>query len=326
MALKDTWTDKLDGIDDVLASDINSIAQSAISLEEKTEIADKKIEELSEKVENQKAPSVELADTLNNDDTDKAPSVHAVNVGLDGMQLSASMDDDFKFTVSLLNAKDEVISMQEIDLPFGEMIKSGKVSDDGDKIILTLKNGQTIEFGVEPIVDGLATKEELEVNKIFVEDSLAPIKRDVANIQAAALGKLYTTREEWVSSVLFNILEGTLPHFYCGDITIYFNSHDGSVSASAQAETITFYDSGNASISTVPISQRYIEIPEGATKIGVDYSDIANANEYPVDYVYTFGQMIFQVKVSGGSVDSGIEAALDNIIDIQNSLIGGDSE
>lgn len=35
MALKDTWKDKVDGIDDVLASDINSIARSAIQSEEK---------------------------------------------------------------------------------------------------------------------------------------------------------------------------------------------------------------------------------------------------------------------------------------------------
>ena len=34
MALKDTWKDKVDGVDDVLAEDINSIAHSVIELEE----------------------------------------------------------------------------------------------------------------------------------------------------------------------------------------------------------------------------------------------------------------------------------------------------
>lgn len=33
MALKDKWVNKVDGVDDVLAKDINDIAQSVISLE-----------------------------------------------------------------------------------------------------------------------------------------------------------------------------------------------------------------------------------------------------------------------------------------------------
>ena len=37
MSLKDVWTDKIDGIDDVLADDINSIAHEAIRQDEKIE-------------------------------------------------------------------------------------------------------------------------------------------------------------------------------------------------------------------------------------------------------------------------------------------------
>ena len=81
MALKDTWVDKLDGIDDVLASDINSIAQSAISLEGNTEKLGKKVDELGEKLENQDAPTIELAQTLDGfteeEAKSKAPSVKA---------------------------------------------------------------------------------------------------------------------------------------------------------------------------------------------------------------------------------------------------------
>ena len=33
MALKDIWTDKIDGVDDVLAEDTNNIAHSVIDLE-----------------------------------------------------------------------------------------------------------------------------------------------------------------------------------------------------------------------------------------------------------------------------------------------------
>lgn len=82
MALKDTWTDKLDGIDDVLASDINSIAQSAIALEENTKLLSKKVDELEEEFDNQEVPKIELAPTLEGNEPDKAPSVQAVNAEL----------------------------------------------------------------------------------------------------------------------------------------------------------------------------------------------------------------------------------------------------
>ena len=71
MALKDNWTDKLDGIDDVLASDINEIAHSAIELE-------KKVSEIEENPSH----GIELAQTLSGNEEDKAPSVKAVNDGL----------------------------------------------------------------------------------------------------------------------------------------------------------------------------------------------------------------------------------------------------
>lgn len=35
MALKDTWVDKIDGVDDASAEDINTVARAVIELEEK---------------------------------------------------------------------------------------------------------------------------------------------------------------------------------------------------------------------------------------------------------------------------------------------------
>ena len=48
MALKDIWKDKVNGVDDVVAEDINAIAQSVIECEEGIEIADDKIIKLEE--------------------------------------------------------------------------------------------------------------------------------------------------------------------------------------------------------------------------------------------------------------------------------------
>lgn len=259
---------------------------------------------------------IKLADNLEGNDTDKAPSVQAVNEGLAEKQDKIPLNESYK----------------------GIRVLFGRQANKTEPVEIAAAAGNApynVAFYIPETTEGKDAKGTLPVtyprfpihaaNKQFVEDSLVPLKREVANIQAAALGKLYTTQEYWVQSLSFGILEGALPHFYCGDISIEFYSGDGSFGGTANAETITFYDS-NGAISTVPISQRYIEIPEGATSIGVDWGDIANANNYPTDHVRAFGQMIFQIKTSGGAVDSNIEAALDNIIEIQNSLIGGDSE
>ena len=80
-----------------------------------------------------------------------------------GIKLVLSMDEEFKLTASLLNKDGETLGeTQEIDLPLEEMIVSGEVSEDGEKIILTLRNGETLEFSVSTLVDGFATKEEVE--------------------------------------------------------------------------------------------------------------------------------------------------------------------
>lgn len=268
-------------------------------------------------------PIIKLAEDLSGNDTDKAPSVAAVNDGLAG-KVDASGQG-----ITIVTAYGRDTKDNQIHIGVSEKASSATAyrtvvvprfvsTTDTSGDYLDSKNPATVNVCLPGKPYNCAPKK-------YVDDITAPLKRDVANIQAAALGKIYTTQEYWVSSVSFDILEGTLPNFYCGDITIYFNSWDGSETASALAETITFYGS-NGAISTVPISQRYIEIPEGATQIGIDYSDIADANGYPVDNTYAFGQMVFQVKTSGGAVDSNIEAALDTIIEIQNNLIGGDGE
>lgn len=51
MGLKETWVDKVDGVDDVMAEDINAIAQAVIDLEENVEVFDSALDELHEYAE-----------------------------------------------------------------------------------------------------------------------------------------------------------------------------------------------------------------------------------------------------------------------------------
>ena len=71
MALKDTWKDKIDGVDDVLAEDINDIAKAVIELE--TEEGESDLSNYYTKEETDKKLSevtVDLSDYYTKDETD----------------------------------------------------------------------------------------------------------------------------------------------------------------------------------------------------------------------------------------------------------------
>lgn len=248
---------------------------------------------------------VELAPTLEGDDADKAPSVQAVNEGL--AEKLGIVSNDYKFKRVYAINEDGTQTMLA-------------ASKGADKDVLVQR-----EDGGQITVPGTPNGVYSATSKMYVDNTIAPIKRDVANVKAAVEGNLYATKEEYVSDLYFGIPQGALPYFYCDDILLEFQSWDGEIYESAYAETLEFFGE-NGFISTAPISQRYIEIPEGAKQIGFDHLTISDKNGFPVDHIFVFGSMIFQVKSDISQEFHGIETALDSIIEIQNSLIGGDGE
>ena len=70
MALKDTWVNRQNEIDDVDAEDINSVAQAVIQLEENKQSQDEKIEEIESMLEE-----------LNNSINGVAEDLHLINEG-----------------------------------------------------------------------------------------------------------------------------------------------------------------------------------------------------------------------------------------------------
>lgn len=60
---------------------------------------------------------------------------------------------------------------QTIDLPLETMVVSGSYDDQTEKIILTLKNGQTVEFSVAALVSGLQSELSLQnpLNPAFID-------------------------------------------------------------------------------------------------------------------------------------------------------------
>lgn len=99
---------------------------------------------------------------------------------------SLSMVLDGATYVLTLQLKDQngnnLGAAQSVDLPLETMVVSGAYDEDTKKIILTLQNGQTIEFSVADLVSGLQT--EITVNNklsaSLIDGLLLSILGDIA--------------------------------------------------------------------------------------------------------------------------------------------------
>ena len=76
-----------------------------------------------------------------------------------GNSIAMSIDSStYVLTVSLKNSAGTVLNTQTVDLPLETMVVGGSYDSTNKKIILTLKNGQTVEFSVADLVSGLQSE------------------------------------------------------------------------------------------------------------------------------------------------------------------------
>ena len=77
-----------------------------------------------------------------------------------GVSISVTIDDSTYELATVLKDQDgnTLGTAQIIDLPLESMVVGGEYDDATKKIILTLKNGQTVEFSVADLVAGLQTE------------------------------------------------------------------------------------------------------------------------------------------------------------------------
>lgn len=82
-----------------------------------------------------------------------------------------SVDNDtFVLTVTLKGINGTALSSATVDFPIEQIVVSGTVSANGDELILTLKNGETITIPVSNIVAGLV-EQTSTVNQIYGTDA-----------------------------------------------------------------------------------------------------------------------------------------------------------
>ena len=87
-------------------------------------------------------------------DLDNTPDVP------DGISLSLNTST-YEITATLKKGNTTIATSAAIDLPLETMVVSGSYDSTNKKVILTLKNGQTVEFSVADLVDGLVATSDL---------------------------------------------------------------------------------------------------------------------------------------------------------------------
>ena len=86
--------------------------------------------------------------------------------------------DTYVMTMTLRNSNNEVLNTQTVDLPLETMVVGGSYDSTNKKIVLTLKNGNTIDVPVGDLINGLQS-EITSTNKLdasLVDDSLSTNK------------------------------------------------------------------------------------------------------------------------------------------------------
>ena len=86
-----------------------------------------------------------------------------------GNNIVMSIDSStYVLTISLRNSANQVLNTQTVDLPLETMVVSGSYDSTNKKIVLTLKNGDTIDIPVGDLVSGLQS--EITSNNKLLSD------------------------------------------------------------------------------------------------------------------------------------------------------------
>lgn len=71
-------------------------------------------------------------------------------------------EEEYKYTFLLKALDGSILSSYTIDLPLESVVVNGTYDEVNKSIVLTLKNGNKIVIPIENVIDGLATKNQLD--------------------------------------------------------------------------------------------------------------------------------------------------------------------
>lgn len=116
------------------------------------------------------------------------------SVGESGHKITLVLDNStFILTAKLLDANDNELSSQQVDLPLETMVVGATYSETTKEIVLTLKNGESVAVSVADLVDGLVSESALAA-KGYITESAVDKKLDNYVTEAELTAKGYATQ------------------------------------------------------------------------------------------------------------------------------------
>ena len=227
----------------------------------------------------------DLVDSLIGDEKDKAPSIAAVNEGLDG-KVNAQLFSTGKNKIYCArpnnpNSYYDMDSKPWLDcIPVYTNVESNIVPN-------ASVYGQATIVVVDP-------KHPFQsANKHYVDEEIAKME--------VLLGALIKSVEVEGYQAGWTVPEGALSSFYFPSTEVEYTTgdYDTPETAMTHINTLYFYDENFSLLgSEAAISDMYYEIPSGTTHIGNDFNDIMGELDPPFNYMAaTPCRLTFMIKV-----------------------------
>lgn len=131
--------------------------------------------------------------------------------------IELSIDSNtYEVQAKLKKSNTLIAESNKIDLPLETMVVGGSYDSQTKKVVLTLKNGQTVEFSVEDLVEGLAPSDHTHTLSDITDykpiaDGGTLTDGATVNVQNNAISTLSSSQSALTLNV--NVASGELPHF-----------------------------------------------------------------------------------------------------------------
>lgn len=228
-------------------------------------------------------------------------------------KITLEIDNDFKLTAKLYNGNTLLFTSNVIDLPLESVVVSGSYDSTNKKIILTLENGNTIEFSVADLINGLQT-EITSSNKLsadLVDDSSTTNKFVTSSDKTNwnnKLDKVTTTTEvmqayikqvdgtQIMVYVHWNNIRDTIPiRDQTGNVRVATTPTTGTHATSktyvdglVTVKSMTYSDLATLKSNNGLVAGTYYRITDYVTKVNGkvnNVSDVARSAEHAFDVI-----------------------------------------
>ena len=120
-----------------------------------------------------------------------------------GHKLSLSMNTTtYVLTINLLDKNENVIDTQTVDLPLEELVVSGSYDSTNQKIVLTLKSGDTIDIPVSNLFTGLVNaSRRVGSNDLSSDITATQIFNDIKDLTGTFTNKSIDADDNTISNI-----------------------------------------------------------------------------------------------------------------------------